>query len=123
MGSKIRGITLIGFLIVLAVVGFFAYAAMRLVPVYTEYFGVVKAMEQVRSEGGAQRSIQELRNSLSLKFDMQYVDTANVPPSAISISRQGGGVALRIAYERRVPFIHNIDLLVSFDKSVDLANR
>lgn len=123
MGSRIRGITLIGFLIVLAVVGFFAYAAMRLVPVYTEYFGVVKAMEQVRAEGGAQRSIQELRNSLSLKFDTQYVDTANVPPSAISITRQSGAVALRIAYERRVPFMYNVDLLVSFDKSVDLANR
>lgn len=123
MGKNIRGITLIGFLIVMVVVGFFAYAAMRLIPVYTEYFGVVKALEQVRSEGGAQRSIQELRRSLNIKFDTQYVDTAHVPASAISISRQSGAVALRVAYERRVPFLYNIDLLVSFDKSVDLANR
>jgi len=39
-----KGLTLIGFAIVLIVGGFFAYAAMKLVPVYTEYFGVVKSM-------------------------------------------------------------------------------
>ena len=38
------GITLIGFAMVLIVVGFFAYAAMKLIPVYTEYFGVVKSL-------------------------------------------------------------------------------
>jgi len=45
--NKQSGITLIGFLILLIVVGFFAYAAMKLVPAYVEYFGVVKAMNTV----------------------------------------------------------------------------
>ncbi len=45
--KRSRGITLIGFLFLLAVVGFFAYLAMRLVPMYVEYMGVVKSMEQV----------------------------------------------------------------------------
>lgn len=47
-----RGITMIGFLMVLVIVGFFAYAAMRLVPVYTEYFSVRKAMKSVAGEVG-----------------------------------------------------------------------
>jgi hypothetical protein len=29
---------------------------------------------------------------------------------------------LRIAYEKRVPFMYNIDLVASFDKSVNLTN-
>ena len=29
---------------------------------------------------------------------------------------------LRIAYEKRVPFMYNIDLVASFDKSVALKN-
>ena len=32
-----RGITLLGFIIVLAVVGFFAYVGMKLFPMYSEY--------------------------------------------------------------------------------------
>ena len=48
-----RGVTLIGFMILLCVAGFFAYLAMKLLPMYIEYFGVVKAMEAVKTEPGA----------------------------------------------------------------------
>ncbi|TLY49756.1 MAG: DUF4845 domain-containing protein, partial [Gammaproteobacteria bacterium] len=36
---KQKGLTLISMVIVMCVVGFFAYAAMKLIPAYTEYFG------------------------------------------------------------------------------------
>ena len=118
---EVRGITLIGFVIVLCVLGFFAYLAMRLIPMYVEYFGVVKAMEQVRSEGNSsQKSIEEIRRDLSLKFDTQYVDDNSVPPAAIQLVRQGGASTLRIAYEKRVPFLYNLDIVGKFDKSVSL---
>jgi type II secretory pathway pseudopilin PulG len=121
MRRKVRGITLIGFVIVLCVLGFFAYLAMRLIPMYVEYFGVVKAMEQVRSEGNSsQKSIEEIRRDLSLKFDTQYVDDNSVPPAAIQLVRQGGASTLRIAYEKRVPFLYNLDIVGKFDKSVSL---
>ncbi|GAA0709115.1 DUF4845 domain-containing protein [Dokdonella soli] len=123
MHRKVKGITLIGFVIVLCVLGFFAYLAMRLIPMYVEYFGVVKAMEQVRQEGGAgQKSLDEIRRDLSFKFSTQYVDDASVPPSAIQLKREGGASTLRIAYEKRVPFMYNLDLVGKFDKSISLTN-
>ena len=123
MQHKVRGITFIGFLMMLCVVAFFAYIVMRLLPVYVEYFGVLKAMEMVKNEpGSAQRSIDEIRREMSLKFDTQYVDENDVPPQAIQLKREGGGATLRIAYEKRVPFVYNIDLVASFDKSVNLNN-
>jgi len=122
MQRKVRGITLIGFVIVLCVLGFFAYMAMRLIPMYVEYFGVVKAMEQVRSEGNAaQRSVDEIRRDLLLKFNTQYVEEESVPPAAIQVIRQAGGSTLRIAYEKRVPFLYNLDIVGKFDKSVNLS--
>jgi Tfp pilus assembly major pilin PilA len=122
MHGKVKGITLIGFVILLCVLGFFAYLAMRLVPMYVEYFGVVKAMEQVRSEpGAAQKSLEEIRRDLSLKFDTQYVDDSSVPPSAIQLKREGGAATLRVSYEKRVSFLYNIDLVGKFDKSINLA--
>lgn len=118
-----RGLTLIGFLILLCVAGFFAYLAMRLIPIYIEYFGVVKAMEMIKSEpGSAQKSIEQIRRDLSTKFDTQYVDDNSVPPQAIQLKREAGGATLRIAYEKRVNFMYNIDLVASFDKSVILRN-
>ena len=118
-----RGITLIGFMVLLCVAGFFAYLAMRLVPMYIEYFGVVKAMEQVRSEpGSAQKSVEEIRRDLGAKFDTQYVDDNSVPPQAIQLKREAGGATLRVAYEKRVNFMYNIDLVATFDKSVILRS-
>ena len=118
-----RGITLLGFLILLCVAGFFAYVVMKLVPVYVEYFGVVKAMEQIKTEpGAAQKSVEEIRRDLNVKFDLQYVDEKDIPPAAIQLKREATGPVLRIAYEKRVPFMYNIDLVASFDKSVNLTN-
>jgi uncharacterized protein DUF4845 len=118
-----RGITLLGFLILLCVAGFFAYCVMKLLPVYVEYFGVVKAMEQLKSEPGvAQKTVEQIRRDLSMKFDLQYVDEKDIPPQAIQLKREATGPTLRIAYEKRVPFMYNIDLVASFDKSVNLTN-
>ena len=122
MAAKQRGITLIGFAIVLAVLGFFAYCAMKLVPIYSEYMGVVKSMNQLKTEANInERSVDEIRQILSVKFDTQYVDDKAIPPQNIQLRKQGGATSIRIFYDRRVDFIYNVDLLVSFDKTVDLS--
>lgn len=118
-----KGITMIGFAILLGVVGFFAYAAMKLVPVYSEYFGVVKAMKQLQTEPNIEsRSIDEIRQMLNVKFDLQYVSDKDVPPKAIQLITANGAHSVRIAYDIDVPFIYNVDLLVHFDKTVDLSH-
>lgn len=123
MHRKVKGITLIGFVIVLGVLGFFAYMAMRLVPMYIEYFGVVKSMEMERQEpGAAQKSLDQVRRDLSLKFSVQYVDETSVTPQSISLKREAGASTLRVAYEKRVPFMYNIDIVGTFDKSMSLTN-
>lgn len=120
--QRSKGITLIGFVVLLLVVGFFAYLAMRLIPMYVEYMGVVKAMEQLKSEGGAgNKSPYQIRRDLSFKFSLQYVESGAIPDDAIMVTRKAGATTLRIRYERRVPFIHNIELVGTFDKSIDLS--
>lgn len=122
MKQSQRGITFIGFIIMLCVAGFFAYVAMKLVPVYSEYMGVVKSMNQLQTEPGiAGKDISEIRQLLGVKFDIQYVDDAMIPPQNIQLKKQGGAASLRIFYDKRVDFIYNVDLLVSFDKTVNLS--
>jgi len=117
-----KGITMIGFVILLGVLGFIAYAAMKLIPAYTEYFGVVKSMKLLQSEAGIENaSVEEIRNKLNVQFDLQYVDEKNVPRQSIQLLTQNGAHSLRIAYDRDLPFIYNVDLLVHFDKTVDLS--
>ena len=121
--KRSSGITLIGFVMLLCIVGFFGYMAMRLMPMYIEYMGVVKAMEQVRAEPNvANMSPEEVRQSLIRKFDTQYVDDAAIPPQAIRIVRQNNASTLNITYQRQVPFLYNLEFLGTFNKSVSLSN-
>lgn len=122
MKSKQAGITLIGFLVVLAVVAFFGYMAMKLVPAYSEYMGVVKAMNQVSTEGADGKSLDEIRRDLMFKLGFQYVDDATIQPRDITIDRSNGN-QLHVAYDKQVPFVYNIDFLLHFEKSVPLQGN
>ena len=118
-----KGITMIGFAMMLCIVGFFAYTAMKLIPVYTEYFGVVKSMKGLQTEPNIEsKSIEEIRANLNVKFDLQYVSDKDVPPKAIQLITANGQRSLRIAYDIDVPYIYNVDLLIHFDKTVDLSH-
>ena len=120
--NRQQGLSIIGFLIVLAVVGFFAYAAMLLLPAYAEYFGVVKAMKGVAEEAGAANlPIEQIRAKLDFGMHLQYVGDNTVPPNAIKLNTQGGARILQVAYDKRIPFLYNVSLLVHFEHSENLA--
>jgi hypothetical protein len=117
-----RGITMIGFAMLLGVLGFVAYSVMKLWPAYSEYFGVVKSMKALQSDADIENAtIDLIRRKLNVQFDLQYVDEKNVPPGAAQLITSNGQHSLRIAYDRDIPFIYNVDLLVHFDHTVDLS--
>lgn len=121
--NRQKGITLIGFAVLLCVLGFFAFAAMKLFPAYTEYFGVVKSMKLLQGEAGIENAtIEEIRRKLNVQFDLQYVDETDVPPSSMTLITANGAHSLNIAYDKDIPFLYNVDLLVHFDKTVDLSH-
>ncbi|MFK2875648.1 DUF4845 domain-containing protein [Rhodanobacter hydrolyticus] len=124
MKTKQSGVTLIGFLMILLVVGFFGYMAMKLVPAYTEYGGVVKAMSGIASSGTSGQSLDEIRRELLRRMDFQYVNDATIKPTDITISRNNGGTnSLNVSYDKDIPFLYNIDFLLHFQKSVPLQGN
>lgn len=117
---KQRGLTIIGFIFVLAMAVFITYLGMRIVPLYMEYYSVVSALEGVASErGGARLSPYDIKLRVLNRLYVSYSD--NVKEKHIKITR-GNGVHVRIAYEVRKPIIGNLDVVAKFDKSVTLMN-
>ena len=124
MKSRQTGITLIGFLIVMAVVGFFGYMAMKLAPSYSEFMGVTKSMKQVVSAGTTGKSLNDLRRELMFKMSFQYVDDATIKLSDIKLLRDASGTnTLFVAYDKKIPFMYNIDFLLHFEKGVPLQGN
>jgi len=122
--TRQNGLTLISMVIVLAVVGFFAYAAMKLIPAYTEYFGVVKSMKAVSEKANAsEMTLENIRRELDLNYSVQYVDETTIPPSGVKLETAGGVRRLHITYDKVIPFLYNISLMAHFDHSEDMSRN
>lgn len=115
MPGNQRGITAIGMAIILALVAFFALIALRLVPIYLEYFSVSSHFDRIISDSQTKSMTnEEIYNKFIKTF--QIDDVENVTRDEIFIDRQGGELALSIEYEVRTPAIGNVDMVVSFSK-------
>jgi len=85
---------------------------------------VVKAMNQVATEGTNGKSLDDIRRGLMFKMGFQYVDDATIKPANITIKRDAGGASqLQVAYDKQIPFMYNIDFLLHFNKSVPLQGN
>jgi hypothetical protein len=119
---KQKGLTLIGFVIVLSIVIFVAFIGMRIGPIYMEYYSVVSAMNGVASErGSANLSPFDVRVKVLNRLYVSY-SAENVHEQHIKLTRSSNGVNLRVAYEVRKPVIGNLDVVAKFDRTVRLAN-
>ncbi len=125
MRTQQKGMTLIGFIFVLIIAGFFALMAMKLVPAYVEYFGVVKAMNNLAAEpGAASKSIGEIRSELNFKASFQYVDDSTLRSgNSVRVDRRKGKANLVVDYNKKIPFIYNISFLLHFNKTVPLSGN
>lgn len=119
--SRQSGITLLGFLIVLAVLGVFAFIGMKLFPAYTEYYNVVGAMEAVAREPGSARwSPAEIISSLQKRMYVNYVNEKYVNKRSFVLKRSGNGYTLTVKYERREPMVYNLDYVAKFERTVQI---
>lgn len=119
--KKQSGLTLMSFLIVLVVVGFFIFIGMKLFPVYNEYWSVSTDMKGLAAEPGVkQLSPEQVRDRLFRRFDISYVDS--VKPQNVKVTRQNG-YQLNVAYEVRRNLMYNLDFVAVFDKTVELGGR
>lgn len=114
MIAKHRGMTLIGFLFVLAAALFVAYIGMKLVPIYLNHYSVVSSMKSLAEEPGvANMSEARLRDLLSRKFMTSYVK--HVSARDLEVVR-GTGLEIVAEYEVREDLIGNLDAVVSFKR-------
>lgn len=108
-----RGITLLGFIIVLAVVGFFAYIGMKLFPMYSEYYSVKSALKGLANESGVVAS--DPSRIQDLFFRRLYISySENVKPKDVKIRRADNGWQIDVQYEVRRPLIGNLDVVGRF---------
>lgn len=118
--KKEAGLTGLGFIFILLVLGFFVALGLKLVPVYLEYYNVTTSLQSLKEEDDSELSSGQNIKTL-LKKRLQINDVTHVTDKDIVIEKQVNGTLVTVAYEVRKNFMGNVDIVVSFKDSVELA--
>lgn len=111
----------LGWLLTLLVGGFFLTCALKLGPVYADNFLIRDALKSIdsmrNSRSYAELSESDIRTHLTNYFNINGI--RDVPRNAISIQRKADSIVVDINYERRIPLIYNIDVVLTFSNQFD----
>jgi len=117
-GDKQRGMTFMGVVFVLALVGTIGYAGLRLTPVYLNYMKVARSLDVTAAEFKGENSSDQGGIRRSLEKHWQIEDISTVDAKDVEILKDENGLSLHVAYDDAVPYISNVSLSVHFDKTV-----
>lgn len=111
------GMTTVGILLIAVLVGLFAFAAIRLTPIYLNYMKVAGVLDGVHEEfDGQNPSRGAIRTSIERRFDVESVSV--LTSRDVKVVADSGGFRVEAIYDHSSPFIANISFTVSFDKRV-----
>jgi hypothetical protein len=121
MYKKQRGITFLGWLVIIIPVALVFYAGLRAAPVYLNYLKVVRALDATASNVKSDESLnrEAIRTTLIRHFEVDSIDYPMV--NDVSIEREGKAWTIEAKYEDTAPLFANLSLLLTFDKVVHIG--
>ncbi|HEX5764730.1 MAG TPA: DUF4845 domain-containing protein [Woeseiaceae bacterium] len=115
--TRQAGMTTVGFLILVVFVGLFAFAFIRLTPVYLNYMKVAGVLDGVHKEFDSQNASRNaIRTSISRRFDVESV--SQITAKDIKVTTDSNGFLVQADYDHTAPFIGNVSFTVHFEKEV-----
>ncbi|HRN61964.1 MAG TPA: DUF4845 domain-containing protein [Gammaproteobacteria bacterium] len=111
---KQGGITLLGFIIVAGVAGFFVFMGIKLFPMYQEYYSVKSALKGMAAEPGiGSYSPAKIQDLFFRRMNMSYA--SHIKKEHVKITRVDAGWQIEVRYEVREPMVGNLDAVGRFE--------
>jgi hypothetical protein len=115
--SREKGMTTLGFLMLVVFIGMFAFAAIRLAPVYLNYMKVAGVLDGVQKEFDGQNSSRSaVRTSINRRFDVESVSV--ITSRDVKVTADNGGFLVETQYDHTTPYLGNLHFTVRFNKQV-----
>ncbi|MEI6065874.1 MAG: DUF4845 domain-containing protein [Methylococcaceae bacterium] len=117
-----QGLTFISLVFILGLIGFFVLLGLKIGPIYLNHSKVVSALADIEKTPDIEaQSENEIRNSLSKRFDINYVN--DVTQDDITITRHGNYLKVAIEYEVARKIAGNLSVLVEFNDNIEVGNK
>jgi hypothetical protein len=107
-----------GWLFVAIIFGFCLLTATKLAPHYLDNRFVVEALKTLADDPELPRmSISEIQTKLRKTFTINNV--RGKPVDSVKITKNNKKTLVTILYEERIPFLYNVDVLLTFHSELD----
>lgn len=110
-----QGVTAIGWLIILGLIGFFVLLTLRMVPAYLEYYKIVSTLESLKEEPGIS-SPRDISKKIERSFDISFVNV--ITHKDVRIQSSGQAYRVTAKYDAKEHLFANVYVLMAFEKQV-----
>ncbi len=119
LNSSQRGMTVIGMLLLIIMLAFIALIAMKVVPLYVQYYTIKSTIESIRKEPQlAQMTTQDIQAGIQKRFNIGYVE--NVKARDLKIRSESGGRVLDLVYQDERPLFYGLSVILKVNETVSL---
>lgn len=117
-----RGLTLWGWLYILATLGAMLMVGIKAVPIYLNNYDIRSTLEWATNQPELRSApVIEIRKRIQRRFDSGYVD--NIKGRDIKVTRVKGGRRLSVEYEVHEHLYGNVTLLFKFRESAVIPSN
>ena len=114
MHKKQVGMSFLGMLLLLAVGGLLAYTAMRVAPMYMEFWTIESTLKNVAERAQVEKlGNADIRKSFDKVLDVNTIDVVSSRDLRIEVGPEG--TTLSASYSKCVPFVDRLDLCGNFE--------
>ena len=108
-----RGMSIIGFLFVAAVVVVVALVGFRMLPAYIEWYTIQKALDAAVADAGNDPSLNNIRKAMERKLSADYADA--VSAKDVNVVKNGNTITAQVSWQKVLPMVGNVSILIDFD--------
>ena len=109
------GISIIGFMFVVAVVIAIAMIGFRMLPSYIEYFSVEKTLRQTLANARDGATLNDVRRDFDLKASADYIES--VRGSDVEFVKDGNELTVSATWSKTLHLVGNVSILLDFQAS------
>ena len=109
---KQSGVSLWGLITWLAVIGFVAVMAAKLLPSYLEFFAVKKIIAAMEAAGEMKGTVRDIRYIFDKRNAID--DVKAVKGDDLEVTKDGAETVVSVTWSARIPMVYNINACLDF---------
>lgn len=115
-----KGLSMLSWIMVLALVAFFASTAFKMLPHYFDYMSMDKIISGVESDKTMEvRTVRDFYSHVRKGMGVNGIRDLDLE-EALKVVIENNEFKVHLDYEKREPLIRNLDLVANFDKEYRL---